>query len=163
MQYTKDKLKAQQMVMFHLGFYKGVIDGIWSDSSIAAKKAFEAHPSFVPSNPNGGLPFGERDRLPRGMVYREGLVCHVDLTEERIAEIEKGMQARVAATRGNTEVVQPVDETPHAPENEGIGEEGEPGPDSVEGKANPLAGDANPNESQKTQHKHQHNQHKKRR
>lgn len=103
MQYTKDKLKAQQMVLFHLGFYKGVIDGIWSMTSINAKKAFEAHPSFLPANPNGGLPFGERDRLPKGMTYRQGLVRHEGLTDERIAEIEKGMQARTAASQAKEE------------------------------------------------------------
>lgn len=94
MQVTKEKLRAQQMVLFHLGYYKGLIDGTWSDASIKAKLAFEADPSFVPAYPNGGLPFGERDKLPKGLRYERGLITHSELTPERVAEIEKAMEAR---------------------------------------------------------------------
>lgn len=115
MQYTKEKLKAQQMVLFHLGYYKGLIDGIWAPASIEAKRQFESDPSFVPGNPNGGLPFGERDRLPKGMVYERGLVVHTGLDAERRAEIEEGMKKRMAASTpkiGETEHVQHVEEVP---------------------------------------------------
>ena len=49
MQTSKEKLAAQQLVLFHLGFYKGLIDGIWSTATIAAKKKFEADLSFLPA------------------------------------------------------------------------------------------------------------------
>ena len=97
MQYTKEKLAAQQLVLFHLGYYKGLIEGIWGPDSIEAKRQFESNPSFVPGNPNGGLPFGDRDRLPKGMSYNRGLVVHSGLTDERKAEIETAMRARIAA------------------------------------------------------------------
>lgn len=109
MQYTKEKLKEQQMVLFHLGFYKGLIDGIWSTASIEAKRMFESRPEYVPANPNGGLPFGERERLPKDMSYSKGMVVHKTLTEERRLEIETGMKARMAATRPRGET--PVRET----------------------------------------------------
>lgn len=89
MQITKEKLIAQQLVMFHLGFYSGVIDGIWATDSIQAKKEFEASDSFLPAYPNGGLPFGERDKLPAGMRYERGLITHESLTPEKAAEILK--------------------------------------------------------------------------
>lgn len=94
MQTSKEALIAQQLVLFHLGFYKGLIDGIWSDKAIDAKKKFESDRSFLPAFPNGGLPFGSRDKLPKGMIYRNGLVCHRDLPDEKIAEILKAMEAR---------------------------------------------------------------------
>lgn len=97
MQTSKEKLAAQQLVLFHLGFYKGLIDGIWSTATIAAKKKFEADVSFLPAYPNLGLPFGERDKLPKDMYYDKGLIKHRGLTPEREAEILDGMKARMGA------------------------------------------------------------------
>jgi hypothetical protein len=97
MQVTPDKLKAQQLVLFHLGYYKGLIDGIWSNATIEAKKKFEADTTFLPAYPNGGLPFGDRDKLPKGMRYDvKGMIIHSDLTPERTEEIMSAMNARMA-------------------------------------------------------------------
>lgn len=122
MQYTKEKLAAQQLVLFHLGFYKGLVDGIWSTSSIQAKKTFEADPSFVPANPNGGLPFGERERLPKGMRYENGLIVSDSLTPERAAEIMSALDARKAASQPKaTAEVQPrVEEVPSVEATESV-------------------------------------------
>jgi hypothetical protein len=87
MQISKEKLIAQQLVLFHLGFYRGLIDGIWSSASIEAKKEFEASMLFLPAFPNGGLPFGERDKLPKGMSYQNGMIIHKDLSAEKALEI----------------------------------------------------------------------------
>jgi len=97
MQTSKEKLAAQQLVLFHLGFYKGLIDGIWSTATITAKKKFEADMSFLPAYPNQGLPFGERDKLPKNMYYANGLIKHRDLTPEREKEIMDAMKARMGA------------------------------------------------------------------
>jgi len=98
MQVTKEKMAAQQLVLFHLGFYKGNIDGIWSAATIAAKRQFEADPSFLPAYPNHGLPFGDRDKLPKGWRYgHKGVIGHADLSPERAAEIMKEHEARINA------------------------------------------------------------------
>lgn len=140
MQTSKDKLSAQQLVLFHLGFYKGLIDGIWSTATIAAKKKFEADMSFLPAYPNMGLPFGERDKLPKDMYYERGLIKHKGLTPEREKEILDAMKARMgnsAAKEAEPEVAEPA----QGPE----GQAGAPGPDYPgEGQDNPLAGQAGP-------------------
>lgn len=112
MQYTKHKIKAQQMLLFHLGHYTGIIDGIWGPDSIQAKQKFERDVTFLPAYPTGGMPFGDRDRLPKGCNYNvDGTLTHETLTAERASEIEKAMEARTS-TRGSTKDLQPVDESP---------------------------------------------------
>ena len=123
MQLTKEKLMAQQLVLFHLGFYKGNIDGIWSAATIDAKKEFEADVSFLPAYPNGGLPFGERDKLPKNWVYQaKGLIGHKSLDPEKAKQImdehskrieaagarAKAEAAKVADTTGQVQVPQPT-------------------------------------------------------
>jgi hypothetical protein len=98
MQVTKEKMAAQQLVLFHLGYYRGNIDGIWSAATIEAKKQFEAEPDFLPAYPNGGLPFGERDKLPKNWHYgAKGVIGHAELSAERTAELLKEHEARIAA------------------------------------------------------------------
>lgn len=121
MQITKEKLIAQQLVMFHLGFYRGVIDGIWASDSIQAKKDFESSDSFLPAYPNGGLPFGERDKLPAGMRYERGLITHESLTPEKAAEI---LKARSPSSNKET-VVEVKPEVKEEPKPE-IKEESKP-------------------------------------
>lgn len=142
MQYTKNKLMAQQLTLFHLGFYTGVIDGVWGPACIQAKREMERGEDFVPANPNGGLPFGDRDKLPKGLEYRDGQEIYPrDFTEEDREKIMTATQARQAARlkeatqettaeekieairaeareaeRGETAVLQHVDESPSATE-----------------------------------------------
>lgn len=98
MQVTKEKLAAQQLVLFHLGYYKGNIDGIWSSTTIAAKRLFESDPAFLPAYPNNGLPFGERDKLPKGWRYGvKGVISHDEISPERTAELLKEHETRIAA------------------------------------------------------------------
>lgn len=98
MQVTKEKMAAQQLVLFHLGFYKGNIDGIWSEATIAAKRKFEADPSFLPAYPNHGLPFGDRDKLPKNWRYgAKGVIGHKELTPEAAQAIMTEHEARINA------------------------------------------------------------------
>lgn len=140
MQLTKEKLQAQQLVLFHLGYYKGNIDGIWSQATITAKKQFEADVAFLPAYPNGGLPFGERDKLPKGMRYGvRGVIGHSDLTPERTKEIMDAHAARIAAAQQRADIA-----------NAKVATEGDVGPTGVpgvkgedavaEGEVNGLAG-----------------------
>lgn len=150
MQVTQEKLKAQQMVLFHLGYYKGLIDGIWSAATIDAKQRFEADPSFLPAYPNNGLPFGDRDKLPKGMRYDvRGIIHHRDLTQERIDEINKAMQARGVQMESTDSPEARPQPTPQ------YGEQGESGlmgissgdTDSVAAEPSPT-GEQKPNQSQ---------------
>ncbi len=146
MQVTKEKLSAQQLVLFHLGFYKGNIDGIWSDSSIDAKRKFEADVTFLPAYPNGGLPFGERDKLPKGWRYgAKGVIEHADLTAEKAAEIRADHEARTkaalqrAAIKADEGSAQPQQVSSDAQAN--AAQAGFKGADAVEdGQTNGLAG-----------------------
>lgn len=146
MQVTKEKLSAQQLVLFHLGFYKGNIDGIWSESSIDAKRKFEADITFLPAYPNGGLPFGERDKLPKGWRYGvKGVIGHADLTVEKAAEIRADHEARAkaalqrAAIKADEGSAQPQQASSDTQAN--AAQAGIKGADAVdEGQKNGLAG-----------------------
>lgn len=123
MQVTPEKIKAQQLVLFHLGFYKGVIDGVWSQKTIDAKLKFEADPQFLPAYPNRGLPFGDRDKLPKNMRYdQKGLIVHTGITPERRQEIEDAMAARLASASVKVDASLPATSAPRvvqpSPRNE---------------------------------------------
>ena len=97
MQYTAEKIKAQQITLFHLGFYTGVIDGVWGPACIQAKRDFESRDEFQPGNPNGGLPFSDRDVLPKGLEYVEGrLIQPKGITEEQVKAILAATESRTA-------------------------------------------------------------------
>ncbi len=103
MQYKKDELQAQQLVLAFLGYYKGVIDGIWSTASIQAKQAFECADNYLPAAPTFGLPFAPGSRLPKDMLWDKGFLTHKNLTIERAKEIFDAQsapapKAKVAAT-----------------------------------------------------------------
>lgn len=88
-----EQIKAQQMVLAHLGFYKGKIDGIWSTKSITAKREFEAG-NFDPCVPNGGFPFEKRGSLPMGL-YWEGTLLRcsgLDLTKYQTPPANQAQQ-----------------------------------------------------------------------
>ena len=67
MQYNPVEIRAQQIVLAFLGFYRGPIDGIWSMDSISAKRRFEEDDLFLPCYPNNGLPFTARQKLPANL------------------------------------------------------------------------------------------------
>lgn len=169
MQVTKAKLSAQQLVLFHLGFYKGNIDGIWSQATIEAKKKFEADITFLPAYPNGGLPFGERDKLPKGWRYgNKGVIGHADLTPEKTAELLKEHEARVnaaaqrAAIKADAGSVVPQPSTSETQANAAQSDElGPLGADAVEpGTPNALAG-VSAEEAQRQRQNPQHKHHQK--
>lgn len=113
MQYTAEKIKAQQITLFHLGFYTGVIDGVWGPACIQAKRDFESRDEFQPGNPNGGLPFSDRDVLPKGLEYVAGrLIQPKGITEEQVKAILTASESRIAANK----TVEPVVESKPAVE-----------------------------------------------
>lgn len=94
MQTDKKQLQRQQIILTHLGFYRHKCDGIWGPETISAKKRYEADPSFVPALPNNGLPFGEKEKYPKGIkMDKDRLLTFVDssgknsLTDEKIQQI----------------------------------------------------------------------------
>lgn len=89
MQHADMELRAQQLVLAFLGFYNGLIDGIWSDATIRAMQAFECDDKFLPAVPTTGYPFAAKSRLPKGMYWDKNLVAHTKLTPELAAELLK--------------------------------------------------------------------------
>lgn len=115
MQTTKAQLKAQQVLLFYLGHYKGEIDGIWSALTVKAKKAYECTHEFSPAYPNSGLPFGDRDKLPKGVRRNaDGTIYHGRMTDEErdnIISVSEQRQAnnkaeKAKATTESKETVQ---------------------------------------------------------
>lgn len=129
MQIKPEQLLRQQLILKFLGFYKHKLDGIWGPASIEAKRAWEQKPSFVPAYPNNGMPFGERDQLPKGMRLNKvsRVFDFVGLSETYIAE-STGQQAIVTEVAPQVPVIAsdavpspesvptPVVETPVEPE-----------------------------------------------
>lgn len=76
MQTNPEQLKRQQLILKVLGYYSGKLDGIWGPQSIKAKQCFEADPSYVPGNPNNGLPFTNVPPYPKGISINNGLLYH---------------------------------------------------------------------------------------
>jgi hypothetical protein len=70
MQTKPHQLRRQQLVLKHLGYYSGKVDGTWGPASIEAKRMFESEKKFKPSYPNGGLPFAETHDLPAGLEWQ---------------------------------------------------------------------------------------------
>lgn len=79
------------MLLHVLGYYRGKCDGIWSELSIKAKRAFERDPKFKPGLPNNGMPFeiSVRAKFPVGIYVdvRTGNLAHEKLTSEKISEL----------------------------------------------------------------------------
>lgn len=108
MQYAEIEIRAQQLVLAFLGFYPGAIDGIWSNSTIAAMKKFEMEDSFLPAIPTGGMPFPANCRLPKGMFWDKRLVSHRKLTKEAMEELLNKRSRSLAKTSGQAEKPAPV-------------------------------------------------------
>lgn len=89
MQTGKVELMAQQVILAFLGFYNGAIDGIWSDASIRAKRAFECDDAYARGIPSNGLPFTLYDKLPKDLYWEKKLLNHRNLTPEKMQEIIK--------------------------------------------------------------------------
>lgn len=99
MQHEKKQLIRQQEIMRGMGFYYGVIDGIWGPKSIEAKKRYESDATFTPGIPNNGMPFGSRPPYPRGVTVGAGsLLHHMVLDKPVVAEIVVPEEAPVSQT-----------------------------------------------------------------
>lgn len=84
-------LQRQQMVLKHLGYYRGRCDGIWSRKTITAKRDFELSGKFNPGYPNNGMPFNCDGPFPSGIIrdpLNKHLIIHVDMDREFIARLE---------------------------------------------------------------------------
>lgn len=121
MQYDEMELRAQQLVLAFLGFYNGAIDGIWSDATIRAMKAFECEDSFLPAVPTFGLPFRLNCRLPKGMYWDKRLVAHRNLTPEKARELLEKRSPKKPAEPTVTVAQEPAQATDEpAPETKGV-------------------------------------------
>lgn len=120
MQVVKEELKYQQIVLKHLGFYKGPIDGIWSTGTINAKKQFEFKREFSPAIPSNGLPFGLQDRLPKGLHFKRVgnlMFLHANGLEQSVIDSMLGKTESTVAVRepvvsNNGPVIEAPVETP---------------------------------------------------
>lgn len=85
-----DNFKRQQLILKHLNFYHGEIDGVWGRDTIAAMQAFERSPKFKPAYPSNGMPLDPNAKLPYGIMRDlkdRRMLTHEDLTAERIAQL----------------------------------------------------------------------------
>lgn len=113
----RNAIKRQQLVLKHLGYYLGEIDGIWSTKSIEAKVAFERSGKFNPGIPSSGMPFRFNVRLPEGLYFdAKGYVAVVGfdvdtLKVEKQQVVEKSQQP-VAQQPAQVQqpIVSPVDQ-----------------------------------------------------
>lgn len=81
MQTGNEQLKRQQLILKLKDFYRGQLDGVWSEKTIAAKKAFEAK-GFAPGIPNNGLPFANTGPYPKGIrMGKDGLLTCAEVEE----------------------------------------------------------------------------------
>lgn len=106
MQTGKVELMAQQVILAFLGFYNGAIDGIWSDASIRAKRAFECDDAYTRGIPSNGLPFTLHDKLPKDLYWDKKLLNHRNLTPEKMQEIIKSREKKPtppAPTQNNSQ------------------------------------------------------------
>lgn len=63
-------IKSQQAYFAKLGFYSGLIDGIWGPESKAAMEKFKKDKKFKPANiRRGDGPFVPFERLPAGFEW----------------------------------------------------------------------------------------------
>jgi hypothetical protein len=117
MQLGKKQLQRQQVILAHLGFYKHKCDGIWGPDSIAAKRKFESSPSFIPALPNNGLPFGEKEKYPKGIrIGADRLLTYTDpkgkvennLTPEHIKKLAGDLLILGKVTQANTQTQAPI-------------------------------------------------------
>lgn len=84
-------LQRQQMVLKHLGYYRGRCDGIWSRKTITAKRDLELSGKFNPGYPNNGMPFNCEGPFPEGIIrdpLNKHLIIHVNMEREFIARLE---------------------------------------------------------------------------
>jgi len=94
MQTKPIELLYQQIVLKHLGYYSGKLDGIWSAKCRAGKCSFENNPVYVPGLPNRGLPFTIEylHPLPKGVIKipnpdgKGSLLSHVSITDSQMKE-----------------------------------------------------------------------------
>lgn len=85
-------LQRQQIILAHLGYYRGKLDGIWGPETIKAKQDFETSGKFAPGLPNRGLPFVNTNSLPKGMFadpFNKGLLSVRGLGEDEIKQMLK--------------------------------------------------------------------------
>lgn len=158
-------LQRQQMVLKHLGYYRGRCDGIWSRKTITAKRDFELSGKFNPGYPNNGMPFNCDGPFPSGIIrdpLNKHLIIHVDMDREFIARLEGELvtctdrfdpEPQVASTEP-TVSTEKVDSVVIPPETSIA--ESEVQEHSVETQAESPEPQERPQRQHNVHHKHQH-------
>ncbi len=94
-------LQKQQIVLAHLGYYSGKLDGIWSLDTITAKRKFEQSGKFNPGIPNQGLPFVSGKPFPKG-VFADPMVKNTITCKGLTAEVVNDLIQKRGEHTGNT-------------------------------------------------------------
>lgn len=107
-------VKSQQLLMRELGIYKGAVDGIWGDLSVAAMNDFKSLPEYAPASPRrSNTPFLPFDRLPKGFKWEviDGQRCilKVNANTPHMFVVQGLIDAILDAETTNT--VSPTQET----------------------------------------------------
>lgn len=112
-------IKRQQLVLKHLGYYHGEIDGIWSKKSMEAKIQYERSGKFNPGIPNNGMPFNTNVKLPQGLYFDpKGYVAVFDfdvdtlnkpVEQPKVIEQPKPVEQKVEPVQ-NQEPAKPVEQ-----------------------------------------------------
>ena len=90
MQTGNEQLARQQEIMKLLGYYNGLVDGVWGPATVEAKKKWELSDKFAPGLPNMGLPLANRGPYPKGIYLDKSsgfLTCgELEMAQKKAAE-----------------------------------------------------------------------------
>lgn len=113
-------IKSQQFYLKEMGFYDGLIDGLWGPKSRQAMRDFQKDDQYKPALKTDDSPFVPFDRLPHGYKWdvidgQRGIVkldnLPYILTTQSLIEGIEGASQRTMSTACMVPVVQEIEKS----------------------------------------------------